>query len=89
MPKPKAKVELVIANATKLDGTGAVVVTIDPQFAQFDQLIFDELRRILGHERLAVFPLPAGSIKFYSVKARENIQVHIEPKIEGNLNGPN
>lgn len=80
----KKQVEIVVANATKLDGTGAVVVTIDPQFADFCQDVFEELHRILGHERIAVFPLPSGAIKFYSVKAKpEMITMSIDPAAIG------
>lgn len=62
------KIELVIAKATKIAASDSLVVIIDPQFADMAQDVYEEIKRVTGHEKHTVLPIPDGAIKFYRVE---------------------
>lgn len=77
-PAPEAekpRVEIVLATAHKIDALDSLVVFVDPQYADFAQDIFEELRRVTGHENHTVLPVPADAVKIFKIQHQMTMSI--------------
>lgn len=75
----KPKIELVIAEAHKVDVNDSLIIFVDPQYADFCQDIFDEVRRITGHDHHTVLPVPPESVRIF--RAERSITMSIDQNL--------
>lgn len=64
----KLKVKLLPVAATSFSAESAILVTIDPQFADLATDVSQLVADLVGHDAVAVLPIPSGALNFYEIK---------------------